>query len=488
MSHLGVFRPRPSGGSGGSGPGVLLGVPLIVLGAMALGVGLIDNAALYVPLTLELLLLGLGTWFLVVREGTRETRRWLTGLAIWAFLLRLVAFGTVHFVFSPYFFAPDALSYEARGSRLASYWSTGVLPLAGDIEGDPFSYNYLNAIFDYLLGDSAIALPILNLFCGVWTCLLVFNLSRRVLGDEYAKPAAVMTAVFPSLVLWSVLNIRDSLATMLVTALVLIAVKLRTRYSIAGVVGLLIGVFLLSQLRDYVAFFVVAGGLLGYFLSARPGRVMSTMVIGVIATVGLAMLLQRLDVFDRVVVEDPLAQMTRMRLGLQASATSAYGAGYDTTTLTGALRFLPLGISFLLFAPFPWAIESPLQLAAMPETLLWYPLFLMSLVGIRKSLGESRGWIPIAILIVLVSTYALVEGNFGTAYRHRAQFMPLFFIFAGVGLKSFKVRFEFPTVRRKGRMRSHRISMGQEGRSGPNRKKSPLPRQSGDDDGQEKRQ
>ena len=78
----------------------------------------------------------------------------------------------------------------------------------------------------------------------------------------------------------------------------------------------------------------------------------------------------------------------------------------------------------------------------MPETLLWYPLFLCALLGLRISVKNraTLAFVPVSVLLVVVSSYALVEGNFGTAYRHRAQIMPLFFVFSGVGLSWIKVR------------------------------------------------
>lgn len=52
----------------------------------------------------------------------------------------------------------------------------------------------------------------------------------------------------------------------------------------------------------------------------------------------------------------------------------------------------------------------------------------------------TNALIPLAVLVIVVASYALVEGNFGTAYRHRAQIMPLFFVFSAVGLSRFKER------------------------------------------------
>ena len=73
---------------------------------------------------------------------------------------------------------------------------------------------------------------------------------------------------------------------------------------------------------------------------------------------------------------------------------------------------------------------------------LWYPLFLASLLGFRITLRDrlTTAFFPMSVLLIVVSSYALVEGNFGTAYRHRAQIMPLFFVFSGVGLFWIKVR------------------------------------------------
>jgi hypothetical protein len=65
--------------------------------------------------------------------------------------------------------------------------------------------------------------------------------------------------------------------------------------------------------------------------------------------------------------------------------------------------------------------------------------------------GGNLNVIPLAVLLIVTTSYALVEGNFGTAYRHRAQIMPLFFIFAGVGIVALKPWFE---QRKKMRRRS----------------------------------
>ena len=193
-----------------------------------------------------------------------------------------------------------------------------------------------------------------------------------------------------------------------------------------------------------MGFLCLAGLALGAVAAVRPGRLFSTLLGGTILVLFLSLLADRLDLFPTEVLEDPLGSATRMRSGLQQGATSAFGVGHTTDTFGGSLRYLPIGFAFLLFAPFPWALDTALQTAAAPETFLWYPIFFVALNGMRHAIlkGSHLAVIPISVLLVVTTSYALVEGNFGTAYRHRAQIMPIFFIFAGVGWIMLKPWFE----------------------------------------------
>jgi hypothetical protein len=243
------------------------------------------------------------------------------------------------------------------------------------------------------------------------------------------------------MVLWSVLNIRDALATLLIGVLVLLGVYAHRRVRLGHVVAFAIGALLLTTLRDYMGFLLFAGLALGYALAARPGRLGSTMVMGTVVVLGGFFMLERFQLLSPEVIQDPFGSAAAMREGLQqdfsgGAAGSAYATEVDTSTLRGALVYLPLGLVYFLFAPFPWAISSVLQVMTLPETLLWYALAPFAVLGIRDAVRSdyAQGLLILGVLAVSVSSYALVEGTFGTAYRHRSQFLPLFFIFAAQGL------------------------------------------------------
>jgi hypothetical protein len=115
---------------------------------------------------------------------------------------------------------------------------------------------------------------------------------------------------------------------------------------------------------------------------------------------------------------------------------SAYGTQYDVSSPAGALRALPVGVLYLLFAPFPWAISGIRQLLTVPETLVWYALMPAFVRGVAYSVRHRlRDVLPILVFAVtLTIAYALMQGNVGTAYRQRTQVTMFFFVFMALGL------------------------------------------------------
>jgi len=433
--------------------------PLIIVlaAAIAAGVivaaGLVTDRAFYLPISVEAGLL-LGVTALLIRLAQdRDDRAFLWRVALLAIFARGSAMLVVYGLLDPVFFASDHYSYYARGQEVAAFLQGG--PEGRFVGQLQVGWEWVNGFFALILpaggpgGNPGPQLgpPILNLFAGVWTCLAVWALGREVFDGTVGRTAALLCAVFPSLVLWSVLNVRDSVATLLVTVIVLVAVRSYRRIHLPDIVVFLALALLLTTVRDYMGLLLVAGLILGYSLAARPGKLGSTMVMGTVMALGLFFLLEQLDILTPEIVEDPFASAAALRTTLQQDfvggvASSAYATGIDTSTLRGALTYLPLGLVYFLFAPFPWAITSTLQLITLPETLLWYALVPFTIVGLRRGLRREHasGLLIMGVLAISVSSYALVEGTFGTAYRHRSQFLPLFFVFAAQGLRWWRVR------------------------------------------------
>ena len=417
-------------------------VLLAVVAAALLGLAVILSPGIALPFSFELILLFALTLWGLSREPDLDLRGWLTRLALATLALRLLMAFVIQFNLEPYFFAPDAQGYEIIGKQISDYWAgVGFAPQAIR-EGWRPGYYHLNAVFYTAFGESRLALVVLNMFAGVWTALMTFYLTKEILPVASAKVAALLAGVFPSLVLWSVLNIRDALATLFTVLIVLYGMRLSKRFRLSDACVFAAALLGLGLLRDYMAFLVVLGLGIGIMTALSTERVIPTVLFGTAVALALTYFADQVGLFSTLRPEGLLETAQVLRGGLQQGATSAFGVGADTRTVGAALQYIPIGASYLLFAPFPWDITTALQAAAMPETLLWYPLFLCALLGLRIAVRSraSGAFVPVSVLVVVVSSYALVEGNFGTAYRHRAQIMPLFFIFSGVGLSWIKTR------------------------------------------------
>jgi hypothetical protein len=70
------------------------------------------------------------------------------------------------------------------------------------------------------------------------------------------------------------------------------------------------------------------------------------------------------------------------------------------------------------------------------EHIVWYPLLILSLVGVRQRWRRLTPELAFTLLVTggLAIMWALVEGNFGTAYRHRGELVWGVVVFAGIGI------------------------------------------------------
>jgi hypothetical protein len=150
--------------------------------------------------------------------------------------------------------------------------------------------------------------------------------------------------------------------------------------------------------------------------SAKASRLPSAALLAVLAVFG-----GKLAGLDETFSEETLQTIDQARKGL-AYGGSAYGEDVDTTTLSGAISYFPEGMARFLFAPFPWEIDSWLQVMAFPESLF---ILFLSIQAFRQVLADRanlrRLLVPLAFFFCIAGSYALASGNEGTAFRHRAQ-------------------------------------------------------------------
>ena len=126
------------------------------------------------------------------------------------------------------------------------------------------------------------------------------------------------------------------------------------------------------------------------------------------------------------------AEETRLNQLVGATDTAP---AEETQRLDPDLVHLPKGMFVMLLEPVPWSTEgsTTMRLARL-EALLWYPLLALAAIGLLQA--RRLLWalaFPILAGGGMLFVYALTEGNIGTAYRHRGEFVWVVCLLAGLG-------------------------------------------------------
>jgi hypothetical protein len=368
---------------------------------------------------------------------TSDAPRSIVPLTRNAVLLRMGLAVLLHLSVSEVLFAPDQVAYHGFANWLARYWDGETLVYPTRLRaGGPTGYYHVVAAMYYLVGPFALLPKLLNALLGGLTVPLVYALARHVTGSEAASfRAATYVAYFPSLVLWSILNIRDVWVIFLILLVCHQALVIQARFRAWDAALLLAALFAVTQFRDYILT-AVAGPMVVSFLFRTRKNVGRNVLVGMVfaglliyanRAVGPRNQLQSLD----------LAEIQSLRQWHGVGAASRFEAA-DISTPGKALAFLPTGLAYFLLAPFPWAISGIRQVLTLPEMLFFYSLLPAILRGVRILIRErfSESLMVLLITAGLTFGYALGEGNAGTAYRHRAQVITFYLVFAAVGVEA----------------------------------------------------
>jgi hypothetical protein len=373
-------------------------------------------------------------------EAAGAEKAFVRRIVLFGFLVRLAVALLLEWTGYSRRFAPDETTYTADGWPIGLWWAGELLVKPWRLTLDqPLAYFYLNGASYYLFGATQIPLKILNAFVGACSSLLLFRLARDLFGAAVARRATLLFAFFPSLVLWSALNIRDAWVVFFILFISRKSVQVTREYSHVALVQLLLGIYLIAQFRDYL-FYVVALPPVVAFLLAGRGHLVRNLLLSSLAALAVVVLFQQGVVGKRTSARMSLEGLSQTRQEL-ATGASAFHGQTDVSTPGRALLFLPIGIAYFFFSPFPWEITSLLKAFSLPEMILIYALTPAAVRGIAYAARERlRDCFQVLMLTGLLTvSYALGEGNVGTLYRHRAQVLGFYLMFAALG-KELSVR------------------------------------------------
>jgi 4-amino-4-deoxy-L-arabinose transferase-like glycosyltransferase len=400
----------------------------------------------------------------------KDDRKFLLRL-FFAALLARVFLGTMIYIFHlQEFFGGDALTYDLFGDALLRTWAgekyyqTMVDLFTGSGTSSGWGMLYMVAAIYKVVGRNMLAVQYVNAILGAATAPITYLIALEIFPNKrIARACALLTAFFPSMVLWSAQGLKDGPIVFLLAVSMLATLKLGERLNVKYLVALLGALCALLTLRFYVFYIVVIAVTAAFILGRRPLSAKSfARQFIIMITIGLVLAYFGVSRYASAQFEafGNLRQLQVMRLDAAQSAQSGFGEDVDVSTPGGALSAIPLGFSYLLFAPFPWQFGSLRALITLPEMMVWWCCIPLLVLGLWFTIKHRvRQVAPILIFTVLLTlTYSILQGNVGTAYRQRAQLLIFYFVFVAVG---------FVLVKEKREESARKRAEEREKRSGP---------------------
>jgi len=377
------------------------------------------------------------------RQGVHGT--FLLKVFIAALLIRMVL-GALIFVFhGQEFFGGDAITYDIVGNFQLRAWEGDryYKSLANNFvdegRGSGWGMVYFVAAVYGLIGRNMLAVQLANSVLGAVTAVIIFLCAQQVFGNaRVAKVAAIAVAFYPSLVLWSSQGLKDGPIVFFLALSILATLRLGEKVSLKYLAVLLCSLLAVLSLRFYV-FYMLCVAIGGSFVIGMKSLTTTTFIrqFVVIILLGLGLTYLGITRYANVQLErfGTLESVQRSRQDAARSAESGFGKDVDVSTTRGALSVIPVGMLYLLFAPFPWQLASLRQSLTLPEMIVWWASFPLLVLGLWFSIRYRLRMIsPILIFTVMLSlAYSVFQGNVGNAYRQRAQLLVFYFIFVAVG-------------------------------------------------------
>ncbi len=378
---------------------------------------------------------------LLIRKFGGDRKLFLQRLYVLAFLVRY-SFAVFIDVFSfRAFLSGDSTTYNNAGVYLMNIWygipndQMGIY-YQGFSSAIGWGMTYFVASVYSLTGVEMFAPQAICIVLGAATPPLVYFCSRQIFNnDKSAKIAAILVAFYPAFVIWTSQLLKDGLIVFFLVLAVTMGLLIREKFSFPALVTLVISLLAILSLRFYV-FYIVVVALGGAYLVnfSKSGKVMirSVAVLTLVA-IGLAYYFST-DTGGRDIQSVSFESLEASRKGAE-KAGSGFGDEVDYDSTEGVLSALPVGLSYSLFAPFPWQFNRMVYLIVLPDMVIWWCSIPFLIIGlsytIKYKLRDAMSLLLFCLLLAI--GYGLFQGNIGTAYRHRIQIQVFLFIFVAVG-------------------------------------------------------
>lgn len=354
-----------------------------------------------------------------------------------AYALRAVAAIVNTFVLPLYPFDADwtylhGVALEMADGGFAS-WLTSV-------ETGREFYSWLVAWVYLTLGEAPFLLIAVNVLLGTALVVVAYALARTLGASRMlALAPAAVTAVFPSLLAYSVQPSREPLITLALAAGILGLLRWfrgrRVRDLMLGLAGMLLAGVIHSAfivgLMVAVAFVVAEYGVREWrtLRGLATTAIMSTLMLAGVATIGATGLGLGKVGFDVTgLVSLSVIERVSDKGDIDARGGYVREDEVDVDSYADVARRLPGRIALFLLKPYPWEVRTLADVVGV--ILVATCVVAAAALALRRRTIWTTEWRFLALfLTVQLVLFSWGTVNYGTAARHKSKFVPILVVF-----------------------------------------------------------
>ena len=372
-----------------------------------------------------------------------------------ALILRVTVLLIGHYLVALPDSTADAVSFERRAWELAQDGFFSVIDNYGG--AGPKFICWFIAIPYSLFGRSILMAKSLSLFFGIGCVFLGWQIAKMIWNNHVANKVGWTIALFPSLILYSVLIMRE----VYVVFFLLIA---------------LYGIVIWTKTENFKSFVIIIFGFTGsiFFHGAMLlGAITFMITVGITTLKRLykSLFYLRLNIkafifflifvfcsayylSNKISVSylGSFSKVSNLDFLLSKTQISTRGdASFPEWTKINSKKELiykaPIRSIYFIFSPFPWDVKKPSHLIGMFESFLYMYLFFLILCNIKSIWKDPTLRVILIILLIFIIAFGIGVGNFGTGIRHRSKLVVMMILLAaplikGLALKKIRKRYK----------------------------------------------
>jgi len=432
----------------------------------AIGILFLSFASMPILSPILIVLLGVVFGLLIIATFASEDFNFLVNIFLIGVTLRIflsyLFYSTSFLVKSVYLspgflFVNDGFCYSQQGWQICQFAERGIKVTAETFMNDPNMrvwgssgnitfYDFFASHVYSITGYSPLSLFFISSIAGSISGLFIYLIAKELFSKNVARISAGFAFFWPSFIMWSTQNLKEPMVAMF-TFIFLWAIFYMSKHLHAVFIFLCLAclwtLFMISFPLFIIIVFAICLSVLflftSHFLQNKGVAIIVIGILGVLAFIFLKdsaiSFIAKKSNYD-ISSYNSILDFFQYHRSVRAHGSLQFLKEINISNPVKAIFYAPLGLLYAIFAPFPWQLGSVMQIMAVPETIVFYALFPCTVKGVifayKKRFAQSI--LILSIILAMLSFLALVEGNSGTLFRHRAIVFYLILMFTAAGM------------------------------------------------------